>query len=75
MSWYWKQQQQSDGVALEEDSGFGRPFWSRSLEKSKEEEVECILKPAPVALGAGAAGASGLNVKRSGVFVEVFKYR
>ena len=44
-----------------EDSGVGRTDWSRSVETSKEEEVERVCKAAPLTVGAGAAEADGVN--------------
>ena len=44
------------------------------MEISKEEEVECILKDAPLAVVTGAVGVDGVNAKRMRVFMEVLGY-
>ena len=54
---------------LQEESGCGGPVWSRSVETSKEEEVERILKSALLALGSGTVELAGVNAKRPGVFM------
>ena len=64
-----------DSVALLKDSRFGGPVWSRSVETSKEEEVESILEATPLAVCTGEVEADVVNAKRLGVFVEVSKDR
>ena len=38
--------------------------WYRSVETSKEEEVERVCKAAPLAVGTGVAEADGVKSKR-----------
>ena len=52
-----------DDVVFKEYNRFSGPFWSRSVETYEEEEVECVLKVAPITGGAGAAESSGVNVR------------
>ena len=52
-----------------EDSGFDGSVWSRSVETSKEEEVECVLKAALVAVGEGSVESSGVNAKHPEVLM------
>ena len=60
-------------MVFEEDGGFGGPIWSRSVETSKEEEVDCILEAAPLAVDTGSVEADGVNANHLGDFVEVLK--
>ena len=46
-----------------------------SVEMSKEEEVECILKAALLAVGSGMVESAGVNANHMGVFLEVLKDR
>ena len=64
-----------DDLALQYDSGFGGPVWSSSVEKSKVEEVECLLEAAPLAVGAGAEDLDGAKAKHPGVFMELLRDR
>ena len=58
-------------VGLDEDSVFGGPDWSRSIEMAYEEEVVYGLDAAPYAVGAGAVELDGGETKRLGLFMEV----
>ena len=44
------------------------------METSNEEEVERLIKAAPLPVGAGEVEAAGVNVKCLGVFMEVLEY-
>ena len=44
------------------------------MEISEEEEVDCVLEAAPLALVSGAAELTGVNANRPWVFVETLKY-
>ena len=58
-----------------EDSCVGGPFWSRSVETSKEDVVERVLKSSPPVVGTGAVEATAVSAKIMGVFMEVLKNR
>ena len=76
MTWWQRQwQHKRYDAALEEDSGFGRPVSSRSIDMSYEEEVERLLKAAPLTVGAEAVESDGVKANCSGVFVEVLRDR
>ena len=60
---------------LQEYSEFGGPVCSRSVEKPKLKEVECVLKAATLLLGAGATEFPGMKAKNMGVVVDDLKYR
>ena len=60
---------------MEEDNGFGIPVWSGSVEMSKEEEMQRLLKAAYITVDAGVAESSVLKAKHLGLFVEVLNYR
>ena len=45
------------------------------METSEEEEVEQVLKDAPLAGSGGAVDSAGVNAKHPGGFVEVLKVR
>ena len=66
---------QRDGVALEEDNGFGGTVWSRSVEMAYKVEGDCILKTAPLAVGKGAAESYTVKKNREVVFVDVLRDR
>ena len=53
MKWEWNHQQGIDGVEIVEGIGFGGPVWSRSVENSRGEEVECVLEAKLLVVGAG----------------------
>ena len=69
----WENAVKLEGLGLEEDSGFGGPGWSRSVDIAHEEEVECVFEAALLAVGAGAVGSTGGKEKSMGVFVEVLR--
>ena len=52
-------------------SMFSGKFWSRSVETSKEEEVDWVLKASPLTEGAGTVESDGLKEMPPEVFVEV----
>ena len=52
-----------------EDSVFGGPVWSISVETSKEEEVELVIKAKLVAVGAGEVEVVGVKINHLWVFV------
>ena len=64
-----------EGVGLEEDIGFGRPGWYRSVETKYEEEGERVVNAELIVVGAGAVYLAGRKAKRPGVFVEVLRDR
>ena len=45
------------------------------MEKSKEEEAECVIKDASFVVVSRVEEATGVNAKRPGVFVEVLGYK
>ena len=52
-------------------NGFGGPGWSRSVETTYKEEVECALEAAPLVVGAGAVDLAGGKENSPGFFLEV----
>ena len=65
----------NDLVVLEEDSGFGGPGCYRSVNTTKKEEVEPVLKDSPLVVAAEEVDLARGKEKHTGVFVEVFRNR
>ena len=64
-----------DYVSLEEDSRFGEPGCSRSVDTAYKQEGPCVLKAALLTKGAGAVELAGMNTSHLGLFMEILKYR
>ena len=60
-------------LVVDEDSVFGGPDWSRSVEMAYEEEVGCGIDAAPYAVSAGVVELNGGKAKLPGLFMEVLR--
>ena len=55
--------------------GFGGPGCYRSVNTTKKEEVEPVLKDSPLVVAAEEVDLARGKAKHTGVFVEVFRNR
>ena len=58
---------------LEEDSGFGGPVWSRSVETPYEEKGDSVLKASKLAVVAGELELSRVKVKHQEAFADILR--